>query len=79
LDATSSPRGLTLPMTDKEMALNYLRGPFKGTTKEEMFKNLVEYEKNVLKTSDLKTKNVLHGTSSLSSLEKTLNNVNNND
>ncbi len=58
------------------MALNYLKAPFnKGTTKEEKFKNLVDFENNILKKSDLSTKNVLHGTNSIVNLEKSLNEV----
>jgi hypothetical protein len=78
LDASNykSPRNFSLPMTDKEMALNYLKAPFnKGTTKEERFKNLVDFENNVLKKSDLSSKNVLHGTNSVANLEKSLNEV----
>ena len=79
LDASNykSPRDFSLPMTDKEMALNYLKAPFnKGTTKEERFKNLVDFENNVLKKSDLSIQNVLHGTNSVANLEKSLNEVN---
>ena len=65
-----------LPITDKEMALNYLTGPFKGATKTEKFKNFVKFEKALVQKEDLNTTNVLHSNESISWLEKKLQSVN---
>lgn len=50
-----------LPISDKEMALNILKSyASKGATKEEKFKNIQQYEKDVLQMDNLKINNVLH-------------------
>lgn len=45
---TASQAELNLAMTDKEIAMNFLNGPFNGGSREEKFKNLINFEKNVL-------------------------------
>lgn len=64
-----------LVVTDKEIALNYLNGPFNGGSKEEKFKNIVKFEKNVLQKNDANTTNVLHSTNGINQLEKKLEQV----
>lgn len=50
-----------LPVSDKEMAMNILKNySSKGLTKEEKFKNIQQYEKEVLQMDNLKIKNILH-------------------
>jgi len=51
----------SLPITDKEMALNILNSHFKGASKEEKFNNLTIFEKKVLKKDDLAAHNTLYG------------------
>ena len=45
---TAPQAELNLAMTDKEIAMNFLNGPFNGGSREEKFKNLINFEKNVL-------------------------------
>ena len=45
----------SLALTDKEIAMNFLNGPFNGGSKEEKFKNLINFEKNVLHKGDRHT------------------------
>lgn len=71
----SLPNLDTLPITDKEMAYSYLKCPFVGTTKQEKFKNLKEFERTVLKKSDLTKTNTLHGNDLAILLEKKLREV----
>ena len=59
-------------ITDKELALKILSGPFKGITKEENFRNRVKYEKEVLKKDDLLINNVMHSSDSAAYLESKL-------
>lgn len=67
---------INLPLSDKEVALNMLNSViFKGATKEEKFKNLTKFEKEVLRKDDLVINNVLHSTDSAVYLEKKLNQV----
>ena len=60
------------PITNKEMALKFLNSPFKGATKEEKFKNLIEFETNVLKKTDLIVNNILHGNYMIYTIKKML-------
>ena len=66
---------LNLVYTDKEIAMNFLNGPFNGGSKEERFKNLVKFEKNVLQKSDMNITNALHSTNGIHLLEKKLEQV----
>jgi len=62
--------------TDKEIAFDFLKtNAFKGATKEESFKNLRSFERDVLKKSDLVQTNVLHPNDYSTLLEKRLNEV----
>ncbi|RNA38582.1 hypothetical protein BpHYR1_048426 [Brachionus plicatilis] len=62
-----------LPVSDKEIALKILKNyASKGATKEEKFKNIQQYERNVLQTEDLKISNVLHSNDLANYLEKKL-------
>jgi hypothetical protein len=62
--------------TDKEIAFDFIKmNAFKGATKEECFKNLRSFERNVLKKSDLVHSNVLHPNNYTNLLEKRLNKV----
>jgi len=65
-----------LGVTDKEIALHFLNGPFYGGSKEEKFKNLTKFEKNILQRNDLNATNTLHSTSGINLLEKKLEQVN---
>ncbi len=64
-----------LPMTEKEMAVCFLNGPFKGASKSERFKNLGKFEKEVIQKENLLTNNSLHSIESVNFLEKRLQNV----
>jgi hypothetical protein len=62
--------------TDKEIAFDFLKtNAFKGATKEESFKNLRSFERDVLKKSDLVHTNVLHPNDYSTFLERRLNEV----
>lgn len=65
----------TFPITDKEMAISYLNGPFKGASKVEKFNNFVEFEKAVIQKENLTAKNILHSNERTNWLEKKLQNV----
>jgi hypothetical protein len=62
-------------VTDKEMAISFLNGPFYGGSKEEKFKNLAKFEKNILQRNDLNATNILHSTSGINLLEKKIEQV----
>jgi hypothetical protein len=64
-----------LPITNMELAIKVLRGPFVGASKEERFKNMTRFEKEVINKSDLVKTNVLHSTDPATNLENYLNEV----
>lgn len=65
-----------LPISDKEIALNILKHySSKGATKEEKFKNIQQYEKEVLQMDNLKINNILHSNDLREYLEKKMSQV----
>lgn len=66
---------LKLPITNMELAIRVLRGPFVGASKEERFRNMSRFEKEVINKSDLVKTNVLHSTDPATNLENYLNEV----
>ena len=66
-----------LPVTDKELALHYLKCPFIGSTKQERFKNFADFERKIIGKNDLAISNVLHTTDLAQALGKKLNEVGN--
>lgn len=63
------------PITDKEMAMSCLNGPFKGASKTDKFKNFAKFEKLIIRKENLVTTNALHSIDSISWLEKKLQTV----
>lgn len=60
------------PITDKEMAMSCLNGPFKGASKTDKFNNFAKFEKLIIRKENLTTTNALHSIDSISWLEKKL-------
>ncbi len=65
------------PITEKEMAISFLTGPFKGASKSEKFRNFTKFEKEVVQKDDLITNNIFHSTDRADFLEKKLQSVKN--
>ena len=60
------------PITDKELAINFLNGPFKGASKAEKLNSLTHFEKTVIQKKCLIATNNLHTIDSVNWLEEKL-------
>jgi hypothetical protein len=59
-------------MSDKELAMKVLASPFFGLTKQDKFKNMAKFNREVLGKDDLLISNVLHSNESANYLEQKL-------
>lgn len=60
------------PVTDKELAISFLNGPFKGASKAEKLASLTSFEKKIIQKKCLNATNNLHTIDSIDWLEKKL-------